>query len=227
MKRVIKFFRSLHFCISYLPFKQAIKLPILVEIPIDVIKCQKGQIVLNDYSFGAVRLSADSSSYIPNYTSKLYIRKGGLMTFEGKAKIGAGFSIAVSENGNITFGDNFYCNKNVYFKCTQNSQLKFGKECKVGWACEFTTSDGHELYKNNKVSNIDSSVIIHDHCWITSHCLIGKGVRIASDCIISKGAIVTKSIYDQYSVIGGVPAKVISTDVKWSKEAKNIRNDFN
>lgn len=227
MKRLIKFFRSLHFCISYLPLKQAIKLPVLVETPIDVIKCRKGQIILNDYAFGSVRLSADSSSYIPNCTSKLYIREGGVIIFEGKAKIGAGFSIAVSEHGNITFGDNFYSNKNVYFKCTQNTQLKFGKDCKVGWACEFTTSDGHELYKNNIISNFDSSILIHDHCWITSHCLIGKGVEIASNCVISKGAIVTKSIYDRYCVVGGVPAKVISTDVNWSKEASKIRNDIN
>lgn len=77
MKRIIKLFRSLHFCITYLPLKQAIKLPVLVETPIDVIKCRKGQIILNDYTFGSVRLSADSSSYIPNCTSKLYIREGG------------------------------------------------------------------------------------------------------------------------------------------------------
>lgn len=74
---------------------------------------------------------------------------------------------------------------------------------------------------------MDGSVLIHDHCWITSHCLIGKGVEIASNCVISKGAIVTKSIYDQYCVIGGVPAKVICTDVYWSKDASRIRNDFN
>lgn len=202
-------------------------MPILVEAPIDVIKCRKGQIILKDITFGSVRLSAESSSYIPNCFSKLYIREGGRIVFKGKAKIGAGFSISVGEYGTIKFGNNFYSNKNTFFKCTQNCHLLFGNNCKIGWNCEFSTSDGHEIYKNNIVSNIDRSIHIHDHCWITSHCLIGKGVEIASNNVISKGAVVTKSFYDEYCVIGGMPAKVISTDVKWSQDSNNIRNDSN
>ncbi|MFN8575917.1 MAG: acyltransferase [Candidatus Sericytochromatia bacterium] len=49
---------------------------------------------------------------------------------------------------------------------------------------------------------------IGSNCWIGSKVTILDGVNIGNNCIIAAGAVVTKN-FDDNSVIGGVPAKLI------------------
>ena len=52
------------------------------------------------------------------------------------------------------------------------------------------------------------AVSIGNDVWIGRRVMIMPGVTIGNGCIIGAGAVVTKDIPD-YSVVGGVPAKVI------------------
>lgn len=60
--------------------------------------------------------------------------------------------------------------------------------------------DGVNLY--------DQPVVIEDDVWIGANVTILKGVTIGHGSVVAAGAIVTKS-FPPYSVIGGVPAKLI------------------
>ena len=51
-------------------------------------------------------------------------------------------------------------------------------------------------------------VIINDDCWIGRRAIIMPGVTIGKGSIIGAGAVVTKDV-PEYSIVGGVPAKVI------------------
>ena len=51
-------------------------------------------------------------------------------------------------------------------------------------------------------------VVIGDDCWIGRRVMIMAGVTIGEGCVIAAGAVVTKDI-PPYSVVGGIPAKVI------------------
>lgn len=53
-----------------------------------------------------------------------------------------------------------------------------------------------------------SSVVIEDDVWIGIRAIILPGVRIGRSSVIGAGAVVTKDI-PPYSVVGGVPARVI------------------
>lgn len=52
------------------------------------------------------------------------------------------------------------------------------------------------------------SVLIGNDVWIGSHVLILGGIKIGDGAIIGAGAVVTKDV-PPYSIVGGVPAKVI------------------
>lgn len=54
----------------------------------------------------------------------------------------------------------------------------------------------------------DQDVIIESDVWIGCNVTILKGVTIGRGSVVAAGAVVTKSC-PPYSVIGGVPAKVI------------------
>lgn len=52
-------------------------------------------------------------------------------------------------------------------------------------------------------------VIIGSDVWIGSDAKIMAGVQIADGCVIGANALVTKSVTKPYSILGGVPAKII------------------
>ncbi len=54
----------------------------------------------------------------------------------------------------------------------------------------------------------EKPVTIDDDVWIGARAIILPGVRIGKGCIIGAGAVVTKS-FEPYSIIGGVPAKLL------------------
>lgn len=59
-----------------------------------------------------------------------------------------------------------------------------------------------------KQNDIEEKVIIEDDVWISANCTIGKGVIIGKGSIIAANSFVNKDI-EPYSIVGGVPAKLI------------------
>lgn len=54
----------------------------------------------------------------------------------------------------------------------------------------------------------DLPIVIEDGVWCGANVTILKGVTIGKDSIVAAGAVVTKS-FPPYSIIGGVPAKLL------------------
>jgi acetyltransferase-like isoleucine patch superfamily enzyme len=59
-----------------------------------------------------------------------------------------------------------------------------------------------------KAPNDDLPVIIEDDVWIGASAIILKGVTISKGSIVAAGALV-KTSFPPYSIVAGVPAKVI------------------
>ena len=55
-----------------------------------------------------------------------------------------------------------------------------------------------------------NEVIIKEDCWIGSGVIILAGVELGKGCIIAAGSVVNKS-FPEYSIIGGVPAKILKS----------------
>lgn len=53
-----------------------------------------------------------------------------------------------------------------------------------------------------------SIIIISDDVWIGANSVITKGVRIGKHSVIAASSVVTKDV-PEYSVVGGIPAKVL------------------
>lgn len=52
-------------------------------------------------------------------------------------------------------------------------------------------------------------VIIGNDVWIGSDAKIMSGVTIADGCVIGANAVVTKDIHKPYTIVGGIPARII------------------
>jgi acetyltransferase-like isoleucine patch superfamily enzyme len=63
--------------------------------------------------------------------------------------------------------------------------------------------------KDMKSQGVRSSgIVIEDDCWLGAGVMILDGVTIGTGSIVAAGAVVTKSV-EPYSIVGGVPAKLI------------------
>lgn len=56
----------------------------------------------------------------------------------------------------------------------------------------------------------DAPVVIDDDVWIAANCMITKGVILGKGCIVGANSVVTKDM-QPFTIVGGVPAKVIGT----------------
>jgi acetyltransferase-like isoleucine patch superfamily enzyme len=62
--------------------------------------------------------------------------------------------------------------------------------------------------KEQGVQKMD--VIIEDDCWVASNAVITAGVTIGKGSVVAAGAVVTESVAP-FSVVGGIPAKLIKS----------------
>ena len=77
------------------------------------------------------------------------------------------------------------------------------------------TSENHgldpETYTSYADNPLDAAPVrIGKGCWIGEKAVILPGVTLGDKCIVAAGAVVTKS-FPSYSLVGGVPAKVLKT----------------
>ena len=69
---------------------------------------------------------------------------------------------------------------------------------------------------DEKLPEFDKDIIIESDVWIGSNVTILKGVIIGKGSIVAAGSVVTKSC-PPYSVIGGIPAKVLKQRLSQSE----------
>ena len=87
--------------------------------------------------------------------------------------------------------------------------LKIGDFCSIATGVQIVTHDTVRWsLSGGKCSYEYAPVTIGRCCFIGTHAVITKGVSIGEHCLIGAGAIVTKDV-PPFSIVGGVPAKII------------------
>ena len=100
-----------------------------------------------------------------------------------------------------------------------NLIVTLGKDCMLSSGIVIRAADGHTIFDINSKLPINSAkpIILGDHIWVGANVTILKGTKIPSNTIIGTGSLISKEFIEEYSVIAGIPAKVIKTGVNWDR----------
>jgi acetyltransferase-like isoleucine patch superfamily enzyme len=110
--------------------------------------------------------------------------------------------------GNIIIGDHTYINPNSVIKI--KNSLSIGNACAISWDVMFMDNDYHTI--NGKEDALP--IYIGNHVLIGARSIILKGAQIGDNSIVAAGSVVTGH-FPANSLIGGVPAKILKTNVDW------------
>ena len=117
---------------------------------------------------------------------------------------------------NMSVGDGTSIPKGSTIYCTR-APLTIGKKVVFGPKPTIITGDHRidvigkhiiDVGDEEKLPEQDLPVVIEDGVWVGANVTILKGVTIGRGSVVAAGAVVTKSC-EPYSIIGGVPAKLI------------------
>ena len=147
------------------------------------------------------------------------LSKNGIQ-FGDNVSIGAFSRVIVSTSLN-NIGDKIVIGNNVgigeFAYLGGAGSLKIGDECIVGQylSCHPENHNYEDLETAIRHQGVSrKGISIGKNCWIGSKVTILDGVNIGNGSILAAGSVVTKS-FPEYSIIGGVPAKLL----------KNRKND--
>lgn len=211
---LIDYIHSLYFCIRVFPIGEALKVPVNISRNVKIGKVYPGCIVLSrPICHNMLYIGHQGYEAVAENQGLINIEKGGKIIVEGKARFGQGVRLWIDEGAVLTIGDNFYCNKNCLFRVYDN--VSFGKDVLFGWNIELNTTDGHYVKIGNKEKQNHSPIALGNHIWVASHVILGKGTVLPDDTVVAECSLVNDSFSERNSLIGGIPAKVLRTDVYW------------
>ena len=205
--------RSLYFNLKYFNFWDAIKLPILISnnvylrdmggnIDIDF-PITNGMILIGFKGIGI---------FDENYLRTIWEVKGTVI-FKGNACIGHGSKLAVGNNGTLIFGKNFTVVAETTIMCQH--YIEFGDGVVLSWDNLIMDTDFHKIIINNQIVNENKPILIGNNVWVGCRCTILKGTIIDDGNVVSSNSRLTRHIPGQGLLIGGSPAKLLKTNIRW------------
>ena len=211
-------FRTLCFNFRYLPFSQAVLLPVILFRG-TVLRRMKGKLILPEkIKHGMIKIGrADVAGWEKRGTA---VSIDGELVFKGKATFGSGSALEVKKGAVLTIGEKFRVTAGASIFC--HKKITFGQGCMLSWDTLVMDSDHHEIYDpgTGAVLNGDSPVMLGDHVWIGCRSTLLKGTAIGDNCVVAAGSILTKSFENERnSVIGGSgkDQRVLRSGIAWKE----------
>lgn len=223
-------FKTIYFNFHYLPFLQAVKLPILLYKPHFIKLRGSIDIASSNIRFGMIRLGFPMVSIYPN-SGIIYENKGGKIIFKGACNIGNNSAISVGVGGDkiarhheplLEFGDRF--SASASFKVACYNKIIFNDKVRAGWDCLFMDSDFHKLTKlAGGYSKGYGEIVIGKNNWFGAKCTVLKNTHTPDFTTISATSLLNKSyLFPEYSVIG----ENAVIEVKANNLYRNIDDDI-
>lgn len=128
----------------------------------------------------------------------------------------AGSRINVNMGAKLVLGSG-YMNHDCVVDCFDS--ISIGHHVVISERVVLRDSDNHLIRDAGDTASDNSPktapIVIGDHVWIGMNVTVLKGVTIGEGAIVAAGSVVNKEV-PPHCLVGGVPARVIKTNVSWN-----------
>tara|TARA_B100000424_G_C22935656_1_gene497893 strand:+ start:895 stop:1638 length:744 start_codon:yes stop_codon:yes gene_type:complete len=133
----------------------------------------------------------------------------------------------ISGDNNIFILGAFSTVESITATLKGDSSITIGNESMLSSRIIIDTSDHHSIYDLNSGIrvNIDADVSIESNVWIGRNVIVCKGAKIGTGSIVAQASLVNGTL-EPFSIYGGTPAKLIKTNVQWSRMSSDKYNDM-
>lgn len=213
IERLLNTIASIRFCSHFFPLKTALKRPIQIHYKLQY-NIKKGAKIVIDSPLkpNLIKIGMDNTQYIQAKNSIVHLESNSELHFSANAIFSRGICLWLEKGAKMNIGNNFYCNNNCTFRCTDKIILH--DNVLLGWNIMLNTTDGHILEINGIPSLSSGTIEIGNHTWIASNTNINKNVIIAEECIVAQNSLVNKKFLTPHCMIAGIPAKVVRKNIK-------------
>lgn len=203
--------KTFYFNFHYLPFKDAIKLPVVFISGVRLFKL-KGKIEFScKVRPGIVRFGGGNNPlYLQKGFKCVWSNYGGTVVFSDRVSISKGVAIEIGQNAHLSLGHNVYFGALTRIACYK--EISIDDNSRFTWENIICDTDFHPTINVNTgmKSEMCKPVKIGKNNWIGIRCFVMKGTETPDYCIASAYSLLNKK-YDipKYSLIGGIPAKFL------------------
>jgi len=142
------------------------------------------------------------------------IRSGKNIVIGNNVNLGLNAQIYASgkETQSIKIGDHLSTNSNIMINADLGGMIVIGNNVLLGPNVVIRASN--HTFKNpdlpiKQQGHTAGKIIIEDDVWLGANVVVVPNVIVGKGSVIAAGAVVTKDV-EPYSIMGGVPARVIS-----------------
>jgi len=212
----VSWLKTVYFNFHYLPFEQAVKLPIYLHKA----KFQrewgggrlslKGKVIIEseEISRGMIRLGFIQSTSHPDH-GFLWSNEGTVI-FKGMCKIAQGSAFRIG-GGTLVIGKNFSGNPNTKFFCYE--RIEIGNNVVGSWDVNICDYDFHAMKdaQMDEKRNPYGPILIGDNNWIGQNVIILKNTTTPKYITMAAGSVVSgKYECKEKSILMGNPAVVVA-----------------
>lgn len=104
----------------------------------------------------------------------------------------------------LTIGEYSHINRDCIIDA--RAGITIGNNVSISHRVNLMTG-GHDP-KSPVFSGSDAAIVIDDYVWLGVGCTVLKGVRVGEGAVVAAGAVVANDV-EPYTIVGGVPAKMI------------------
>lgn len=221
MKAIKEFFKcnivkTLFFNFKMLPFRQAVRLPILFYGKVSV-RSLKGKVTINHAIYpGMIRIGVKNKYVDTQVPDSKWIVNGRII-FNGPIEMARGSYVLVARGAVLTIGSqrSFY-GSNLKIICF--NRISIGDCVRITWDCQIYDTSFHymEYLNGDEIKPLQGEVVIGDRVWIGNRTTVSKGSVIPNDTVVASNSLVNKdfSQFGQNIFIAGSPAVLKRSGVR-------------
>lgn len=208
--------KTLRLNFHYFPFKQAVKLPLLVSKNVKL-RNIKGKINLNNYRFGNIRIGFNLLGIFDSKKEAtiLEIGEDSEINLSDNFIFASGCKLSIGKNAKLSIGENVTITGNTTIIC--NKEIIIDDQSLLSWDILIMDTDSHKIYSDNRLINAPAKVHIGKNVWVGCRSTILKGSIIPDNSVVAAGSIVAGKFSTENAIYGGSPVRILKENISWER----------